>query len=190
VVSISPVKAPFIKIWLYYSPAPTGSALRFKSLTLYYNTSERPAGEGSEVDEKGYEPDDRIPEHGNSILSVVDAGTSKMTRSHAKLSSSARSSRSSSTVPPGASKPPVGRWTNRCALCNGLSAPRHSSTACCIVCRNYSDLDDVAEKWKAKNILAIQLPQRETFESILRSEQNKTRELRREEAELHRVAES
>jgi FtsZ-binding cell division protein ZapB len=51
------------------------------------------------------------------------------------------------------------------------------------------DIDDVAEKWKARNILAIQLPQEETFEAILRREQQKSRELRREETELHRVAE-
>lgn len=48
----------------------------------------------------------------------------------------------------------------------------------------------MAEKWKARNILAIQLPQEETFEAILRREQQKSRELRREETELHRVAES
>ena len=48
----------------------------------------------------------------------------------------------------------------------------------------------MAEKWKARNILAIQLPQAETFEAILRREQQKSRELRREETELHRVAES
>lgn len=151
---------------------------------------ERPAEEGSEVDEKGNEPHARVLDDGKSILSVVNAVTSKMTYPNSQPPSSAKGSRSPSTIPLGTSKPAVGRWTNRCALCSGLSSPRHSSTACCIVCRNYSDIDEVVEKWKARNILAIQLPQGETFEAILRREQQKSRKSRREETELHRVAES
>ena len=126
----------------------------------------------------------------DGILSAVHAVTSKMVRSDSKPSPSARGPRSSNTIPPEASKPSVTCWTNRCALCNGRASPHHSSSACCIICRNYSDIDNVAEMWKAKNILAIHLPQGKSFETILRSEQEKTRALQRKEAELLITAKS
>ncbi|MCJ1244842.1 hypothetical protein MMC30_002043 [Trapelia coarctata] len=151
---------------------------------------EPPAEEGLKLPERRKRADEITLGANNDIKSLLDAVTSKMVCSDSKLASSNVASHSSDTIPPGTSKPSDGGWTNRCALCNGLSSPHHSSSACCLVCRYYSDIDHVVEKWKAKNILAIKLPHGETFETILRSEQKRTKALRRKEAELRRVTES
>lgn len=137
VLSIAPFNTLLLKFGGFLTVlCLLGPALRFTLVILYCKMSERPAEEGSEVDEKGNGPDARVSEDGKSILSIVNALTSKMTRPNSQPSSSTKGSRSSSIILLGASKPAVGRWTNRCALCNGSSSPRHSSTACCIVCRN------------------------------------------------------
>ena len=151
---------------------------------------ELPAGEGSEMLERRTRLVEIISDDDNDILSIVDAVTSKMVDTDLKPPSSNMAFHSPDTIPPRISKPTFGSWTNRCALCNGLPSSRHSSSACCIVCRNYSAIDNVAEKWKAINILAIELPSGETFESILRGEQGKIRALHTKELDLRQAAES
>ena len=71
-------------------------------------------------------------------------------------------------------------WTNRCALCNGHPASHHSLTDCCLVCRNYSFVDYIAELWKLDKILALQASGR-TFKNLLQDDDRKFRALQKEE---------
>lgn len=78
------------------------------------------------------------------------------------------------------SKPVEDLWKNRCSMCNGLGSKRHSSTQCCLVCRNYSHIDDIAEAWKVKIILELSFKGR-TLRDLLQAEDDRYNYLRKEE---------
>ena len=83
----------------------------------------------------------------------------------------------------------LGSWTNRCALCNGYPTSHHSMTVCCLVCRNYSFIDSIAELWKLDNIMILQASG-QMFKDILQDDDRNFRTLQKEGNQLLKVLQS